>query len=167
MRWVTEGFRRGFDFHGRSSRSAFWTWALFVTAGGVGALVTDEWLGLVPHGDEPFGPNVGGVFSGLFALATAVPSVAVAARRLHDSDRRGWWLLLPVALPTGLLALLFISIAAGAGGLPLAILFVLSPVLGGFALLPLLCLSGTRGPNRFGPDPKDPASTADLAEVFR
>jgi uncharacterized membrane protein YhaH (DUF805 family) len=63
-----------------------------------------------------------------------VPSLAVSVRRLHDRERSGWLLLL------GLIRLL-----------------------GGLALLVLMCLEGTRGTNRHGPDPKDPGSV----EVFR
>ncbi|MCH7629961.1 MAG: DUF805 domain-containing protein, partial [Proteobacteria bacterium] len=64
---------------------------------------------------------------------TIVPSLAVSVRRLHDQDRSGWMLLL-----------------------------MLIPFLGWFALLVLMCLEGTRGPNRFGADPKNPAQ----ADIF-
>jgi uncharacterized membrane protein YhaH (DUF805 family) len=40
------------------------------------------------------------------------------------------------------------------------LLLVLIPLLGGFALLVLMCLEGTRGTNRYGPDPKDPSNAA-------
>jgi uncharacterized membrane protein YhaH (DUF805 family) len=59
----------------------------------------------------------------VFSLATLLPSLAVAARRLHDTDRTAWWLLLAL---TGI---------------------------GIFVLLVWFCFKGTPGPNRFGPDP--------------
>ena len=79
---------------------------------------------------------VGGVYGPLttiFLLAVIIPSIAVQVRRFHDQDKSGWMVLLA---------------------------FI--PILGGLAVLIFMCLEGTRGTNRFGPDPKDPAS----AQVF-
>lgn len=79
---------------------------------------------------------VGGVYGPLttiFLLAVIIPSIAVQVRRFHDQDKSGWMVLLA---------------------------FI--PILGGLAVLIFMCLEGTRGSNRFGPDPKDPAS----AQVF-
>lgn len=61
----------------------------------------------------------------LLALGLLLPSIAVAVRRLHDTERSGWWLLIG---------------------------FV--PLVGGIVLLVFMCLDGTSGANRFGPDPK-------------
>ena len=69
----------------------------------------------------PYGP-----LTALLYLGVIVPSIAVGVRRMHDSDRSGWWLLLPIVN------------------------------------LVFLLLEGTKGPNRFGPDPKAENS----AEVF-
>jgi uncharacterized membrane protein YhaH (DUF805 family) len=69
----------------------------------------------------------------LLMLGLIVPGIAVVVRRLHDQDKSGWFALL------GLI-----------------------PFVGGLILLVLMCLEGTKGPNRYGPDPKDPAS----AEAF-
>jgi uncharacterized membrane protein YhaH (DUF805 family) len=40
--------------------------------------------------------NMPGIISGIYSLAILVPSIAVAVRRLHDTDRRGWWILVPI-----------------------------------------------------------------------
>lgn len=61
----------------------------------------------------------------LYSLAIAIPSLAVAIRRLHDQDKSGWFIFI------GLI-----------------------PFVGGIIVLVFYCLEGTRGPNRFGPDPK-------------
>ncbi|WP_200909146.1 DUF805 domain-containing protein [Aliiroseovarius crassostreae] len=61
-------------------------------------------------------------------LATVLPYLAAATRRLHDTSRSGWWLLLG---------------------------FV--PLIGGIILIVFLALHGTRGDNRYGPDPLDGA----------
>lgn len=66
----------------------------------------------------------GGPLTGLFGLAMLIPWLAVAVRRLHDTGRSGFWLL---------------------------IMFV--PLIGSLVLLVFFIISGTRGPNRFGPDP--------------
>ena len=65
-----------------------------------------------------------GAFTAIFALALFVPSLAVSVRRLHDTNRSGWWLLI-----------------------------CLIPLVGAIWLLVLFCLRGTSGENRFGPDP--------------
>ena len=70
---------------------------------------------------------VGGVYGPITAIAALgllIPSIAVSVRRLHDTDRSGWWLLL-----------------------------ALVPFVGGLVLLVFYILEGSRGSNRFGPDP--------------
>jgi uncharacterized membrane protein YhaH (DUF805 family) len=69
-------FRKYADFNGCASRPEFWWWFVFT-------LVVTVALRTVSY-------NVAGVFS----LVTFLPSIAVAARRLHDVDRSGWWQLL-------------------------------------------------------------------------
>lgn len=72
-------FSKYADFSGRASRSEFWWWVLFT-------FLASMVLGFVS-------PMV----SGLFSLAVLLPSIAVGARRLHDTDRSGWlqlvWLI--------------------------------------------------------------------------
>lgn len=64
---------------------------------------------------------------GLYFLVFLIPGLAVQVRRFHDQDKSGWLVLLG---------------------------FI--PYIGGLILLIFMCLEGTRGHNRFGPDPKDP-----------
>lgn len=123
-------YRRYFDFRGRSRRREYWMFVLFTI---VVTAVIDAVFGTrtTNYGANNFNfavavqGGVGGTLSGLFSLVSLIPSLAVSVRRLHDQDRSGWMLLL-----------------------------VLIPFLGWFALLVLMCLEGTRGPNRFGSDPK-------------
>lgn len=130
MQWMILPYRRYFDFLGRSRRREYWMFVLFTVIVNV---VLEGVFGTRTGSSGPAGVNfavsiqggVGGVISSLFALASFIPSLAVSIRRLHDQDRSGWLLLL-----------------------------VLIPFLGWFALLVLMCLEGTRGPNRFGSDPK-------------
>ncbi|MFZ0266853.1 DUF805 domain-containing protein [Caulobacter sp.] len=116
------------EFSGRARRLEFWLFALFI------ALVEIVyWVLMAATGN--FDPSRYGAVNGLgmalmglftiFGLAIIVPSLAVTFRRLHDTDRSAWWLLIS-----------------------------LLPVIGGLVLLVFYLLPGTPGPNRFGPDPK-------------
>jgi uncharacterized membrane protein YhaH (DUF805 family) len=81
----------------------------------------------------------GGPFFILFGIAflgLLIPSLAVQVRRFHDQDRRGRFVLLD---------------------------FI--PYVGGVITLIFMCLEGTRGENRFGPDPK--GRPEDVADIFR
>jgi len=78
---------------------------------------------------------------GLFFLAIVIPGIAVTVRRFHDRDMSGWWYL-------GFVVLGMIPKIGG--------LFSL-------AMLVLMALPGTPGPNRYGADPKDPLDTEAFA----
>ena len=72
---------------------------------------------------------LGGLLEPLFTLATIIPSLALGVRRLHDINRTGWWLLL---------------------------IFV--PVIGWIVLIVWAIERGDKGPNKYGPDPRQPTS---------
>ena len=101
------------DFNGRARRTEYWLFVLF-------SMVIAMVLGVV---DYVLGTP--GIIGLIFALAILIPSIAVGVRRLHDTDRNGWWLL---------------------------IAFI--PIIGTIALLIFLLLDGTPGDNRFGSNPK-------------
>lgn len=170
MEWMLLPLKRYAEFSGRSRRKEYWMFVLFTIIVGLVLGVIDTALGLTFGGSETsstFGSG-NGVLGGIFSLATFVPSLAVGVRRLHDTDRTGWWLLLPVLIGFAavFLALFMIdgiSGSAGFAGLGIGMgLAIVAAVIGGFVLLVFLCLDGTRGPNRFGADPKG----GDLADVF-
>jgi len=114
---IKTGFAKYATFDGRAARSEFWFWALFTLLGALAANILDALLGL--NFDNGAGP-----ITALFNLGVLVPSLAVGARRLHDTDRSGWWQLL-----------------------------ILLPVIGWIVVLIWFVLRGTLGGNRFGPDP--------------
>ncbi|MHB1428367.1 MAG: DUF805 domain-containing protein [Rhodocyclaceae bacterium] len=69
-------FTKYATFDGRASRSEFWWFVLFTfLASAAASLISDS-------------------LSGLVSLTTLLPSLAVGARRLHDTNRSGWYLLL-------------------------------------------------------------------------
>jgi uncharacterized membrane protein YhaH (DUF805 family) len=49
---------------------------------------------------------VSSALSGLFSLATLLPSIAAAARRLHDTNRSGWWQLIVLVPVVGIIVLI-------------------------------------------------------------
>ncbi|MBC2666166.1 DUF805 domain-containing protein [Novosphingobium flavum] len=131
MEWMLLPYRRYAEFTGRSRRKEFWLFALFqwlvmIVLAAFLGRTTGAWYPGYAGFYTSF-DSAPGMISNLFWLLNFIPNLAVSVRRLHDQDRSGWLLLL---------------------------MFV--PVLGWFALFVMFCLNGTRGPNRFGPDPKNP-----------
>lgn len=98
-------------FKGRAARSEFWFFVLFNFLAQMVLTAIDAILGF-------------GLLAGLFTLAMVIPNIAVAARRLHDTDRSGWWQLL-----------------------------IFLPIIGLIILVVWYCSRGTQGSNRFGDDP--------------
>jgi uncharacterized membrane protein YhaH (DUF805 family) len=116
-------------FSGRSCRSEYWWWALFsiIASIGIGALESALGLGQgsVMHGGGGMEASYsGGPLSIIWSLANLIPAIAVGVRRLHDTDRSGWWLLIGVI-----------------------------PLIGAIVLIVWFATKGTTGPNRFGEDP--------------
>jgi len=92
---ISTCFSKYADFSGRASRSEFWWWALFVFLGSAVTGVISQML------------------SAVFSLAILLPYLAVAARRLHDTDRSGWLLLLNLIPLIGWIVLLVFYIQEG------------------------------------------------------
>ena len=109
---ISSGFRNYVGFSGRAARS--WYWILFTVLVEIVTSIID--VGILSSAVMPL--------SSIWSLATFLPSLAMGARRLHDTDRSGWWWLI-----------------------------VFIPLIGIIVLIVFWCFEGTRGPNRFGPDP--------------
>lgn len=119
MNWYLEALRKYAVFDGRARRMEYWMFVLINCLIVVVLSVVDTVVGVFSLG------NSVGALTGLYWLVVLVPSVAVTVRRLHDTDRSGWWALL-----------------------------ALLPVLGTIVLFVFCVLDGTPGPNRFGENPK-------------
>jgi len=104
MKWYIEALRKYAVFHGRARRREFWLFTIINTL-----------IGLVLASfDGTFQASGGyGAVSGLYALGTLIPSLAVSVRRLHDTDRSGWWLLLSLVPFIGCLILFVVWLLAG------------------------------------------------------
>lgn len=176
MRWMIMPLRRYADFRGRSQAAELWMWILFLFLVSIVTVVLDNQLGLGGGGDVgrqvPGALGVllylkAGLLTWTFWLLALVPHLAVQVRRLHDSDRTGWWVLLP--LGTYLVTLLVLMIGAASRSVTMMMiggLFSLLSLAGPITLIVFYCLDGTRGVNRFGPDPRGPDGATELAEVF-
>lgn len=123
--WYREVLSKYAEFSGRARRSEYWYFTLANVLLVVGVLVIG---GLAI---ALFGEDIGGVIFGLlyllvilYSLAVAIPSIAVTVRRLHDTNRSGWWYLISL-IPFGSLVLLY-----------------------------FLVIEGDYGPNDYGHDPK-------------
>jgi len=83
-------FKKYVDFTGRASRSEFWFATLFVVLVSFPLQFVDQ----------------SGIVSGIWSLATFLPSIAMATRRFHDINRSGWHQLLWLCIPIGTIAVL-------------------------------------------------------------
>lgn len=118
MSWFLLALSRYAQFSGRSRRKEYWFFTLFFVLASFVAVAIDMVLGTL---DEETGVGVVGL---LLGLALMLPSLAVTVRRLHDTGRSGWWVLLFFIPLIGLVGFYF------------------------------MVKDGDRGDNRFGPDPK-------------
>lgn len=176
MEWMLMPLKRYADFSGRSRRMEFWMWQLFKFAVVFGVMILMMILGGAAmmgaaNGDPGAMMAAGGVVMILylllllFGLAIIIPDIAVSVRRLHDTDRSGWWILAPVAP----YILVFIAAAlavsspdmAGVAGI-IGFVALLATIGLAIMLIVFYFMEGTKGPNRFGPDPKG----ANTGEVF-
>lgn len=87
-------FSKYADFTGRASRPEYWWFFLFIVVGSI--LLSFIWTPL----------------SWVFYLGVIVPSLAAAARRLHDTDRSGWFQLIGFIPLIGLVVLYFLALPA-------------------------------------------------------
>ena len=86
-------------FNGRAALSEYWWFILFLTLGNLVFSGLDSYLGTTAgfmyQGNIEIKTSL---FNGIFSLLTFVPSIAVAARRLHDVNKSGWWQLLMLTI---------------------------------------------------------------------
>ncbi len=120
MNYYTDVLKQYAVFSGRTRRKEFWMFTLFNF---IIAIVLFGLAAATSRGGQP-----GGIFMilyYLYALAVLLPSLGVAVRRLHDTGRSGWWLLIGLV-----------------------------PFVGGIIVLIFYCLDSQPGENKWGPNPK-------------
>ena len=120
MNWYLEALKKYAVFDGRARRREYWFFVLFNILITIALLFIDVFMATME-------PQAGlGLLSGLYTLGVLIPSIAVLVRRLHDTNRSGWWFLLAFVPLLNLVLLVF------------------------------MFLDGTAGDNDYGRDPKGP-----------
>jgi len=100
---ISSGFSNYVNFSGRSCRSEYWFWVLFVLIADIVAIAIDAAIGMQ-------------IVSSLFGLAVLLPGLAVTVRRLHDLDRTGWWIFLGLIPLVGAIILIIWFCSRGTEG---------------------------------------------------
>jgi uncharacterized membrane protein YhaH (DUF805 family) len=116
--WYLAALKKYAVFSGRARRREYWYFFLFNVIITIVLGIAEGVIGLMPNSNQS-------ILAGIYGLAVLIPGLAVGVRRLHDTNRSGWWLLL------GLI-----------------------PLIGALILLFLFISNGDSGPNQYGPDPK-------------
>ena len=111
MKWYIKAIKKYAVFGGRASRKEFWYFVLFNIFAYYLLWYVDIFIGW------PESREVGyvGVLGTIFTLAILIPTVAVSVRRLHDTNRNGWWFLLGLA-PFVSIVFLFFMVQDGQMG---------------------------------------------------
>lgn len=119
MNWYIKVWKQFADFNGRARRKEYWMFALFNIIFTIVAAILDNVLGTT------FGALPYGMFYLIYGLAVLIPGLAVGVRRLHDTGKSGWMMLV-----------------------------ALIPFVGAIWLLVLFVTEGNPGENKYGPNPK-------------
>ncbi|MEV4612571.1 DUF805 domain-containing protein [Kitasatospora sp. NPDC049258] len=119
MDWYLAVVKNYVGFNGRARRQEFWMFALFNIIASIVLAIVDGIAG------------TSGLLGGLYSLAVLLPSLAVGFRRLHDTGRSAWWLLI-----------------------------ALVPLIGSIILIVFWATEGQPNDNQYGPNPKLAAAQA-------
>ena len=121
MQWYLDVLKKYAVFDGRARRKEFCMFTLFSVIISIILGILDQILSLDFGGSNMSG---GGWLQAIYGLAVLLPTIGVGVRRLHDTNRSGWWMLLYFTC------------------------------IGIIVLIVFWAMEGTIGDNRFGPDPK-------------
>ena len=113
-------FQKYADFSGRARRAEFWYFYLFHM---LAIMVLSSIGGFF---GSALGEMIGAIPLIAYFFISIIPILALVVRRLHDTNRSGWWYFIGAI-----------------------------PIIGVIILLIFLVTEGTHGPNRYGEDPKE------------
>jgi len=99
-RAVATCFRKYVTFSGRAGRSEYWWFVLFVAVCSIASSILDGIVFGIGTDDEPTTE----LFHTIVSIGTFLPLLAAGWRRMHDSGRSGWYLLLPVLVSIAIFA---------------------------------------------------------------
>ncbi len=119
MNWYIEVLKKYAVFNGRARRKEYWYFYLFYMLIYIALIIIDVVAGVFSAEAEI------GLLSGIYTIALLIPGIAVGVRRLHDTNRSGWWLLI------GLI-----------------------PIIGAILLIVFLASDSKPEENQYGPNPK-------------
>jgi uncharacterized membrane protein YhaH (DUF805 family) len=149
MNWYLDPWKKYAQFSGRSHRLEYWAFTLINLA--IWGLLFV--FGIMSYGAEHDGLVPVLLVCWTFGLAAFLPMMACAVRRLHDTSKSGWWLLL-IFVPV--IVLLVFSDHPFANSRLQDVLqypIILAPIVGGAILTVFLLLEGNPGANHHGPNP--------------
>jgi len=118
MHWYTDVLKKYVEFSGRARRQEYWMFFLI-------SFIVSVVLSGIDRAIGTSNSSGSGLLQGIYGLAVLLPTLGVNARRLHDTNRSGWWMLL-----------------------------WLIPILGWIPIIIFLAQDGTPADNKYGPDPK-------------
>ena len=113
MNWYLAVLKNYAGFSGRARRTEYWMFVLF------NVIITIV-LNVISLAIQQ-----GSILGGIYGLAVLIPGLAVGVRRLHDTGRSGWWLLIGLV-----------------------------PLIGAIVLIVFMATDGEPGDNAYGPNPK-------------
>jgi uncharacterized membrane protein YhaH (DUF805 family) len=104
MTWYLEVLKKYAVFNGRARRKEYWYFILFNTI-----------INIVLSTIDSFTSGMG-LLAGIYSLAVLIPGIAVSVRRLHDTDRSGWWVLMGLVPIVGWIVLIIFMVQDGKPG---------------------------------------------------
>ena len=117
MEWYLGVLKKYTVFDGRARRKEYWMFFLFNIIASIVLVIIDTIIGTIA------------LLSGLYCLGILLPAIGVTIRRLHDTGKSGWWILISLV-----------------------------PIIGGLWFLYLMVIDGQAGDNQYGPNPKGVAA---------
>ena len=118
MNWYLEVLRKYAVFDGRARRTEFWLFFLFNCIIALVLSIIEAIVGIAPIAGAS-------ILGSLYMLVVFIPYLAVGVRRLHDTGRSGWWMLIYIM-----------------------------PLIGAIVLLVFFVQDSQDGDNQYGPNPK-------------
>ncbi|KAA9133407.1 DUF805 domain-containing protein [Marinihelvus fidelis] len=118
MNWYLTVLKKYAQFSGRSRRSEIWWFILF-------NIIVTIVLSIIDNVTGTTNASGYGILGTIYALAVLLPSIAVGVRRLHDTGKTGWWILIGLV-----------------------------PFVGWIVLIVFYCIDSEPGTNQYGPNPK-------------
>ncbi|MBN6075112.1 DUF805 domain-containing protein [Aggregatibacter actinomycetemcomitans] len=125
MNWYLHVLKNYATFSGRARRKEYWMFVLFNFIATFVCMLIDAVIQMP-------------IFQFVYGFGVIIPYIAVTVRRLHDTDRSGWWILIS---------------------------FI--PLVGSIVLLVFMCFDSQPGTNRFGDNPKENTVSNEVSEKSR